>query len=172
MDEINNSTHVNENEVSKIKYELNQGRYLFKEYKGKMVEMTLADFQNLQSYEKKCKDLINQYNAQKDELNQCKQELKKTQGKIAEYLEKTKQRELNWKNALDVANRKLNAFTNNQKGGKVKFTPEMQRCVLQIVSKGGSITMAHNAVMREFDSPDISYETIRRYVAEIRLKSR
>jgi len=169
MNKNEDNTQINEKLGNVITYK-KIGNYVATQYGGMIVQVPYSDFLQFRSLGEKLQSAIKENEEKEEIIKGYKNENEKLKSQYAKLLNQAKDMESTYKNALKIANEKLMAFTNNQKGGKTKFTVQMKAYVLEMILRGESVTQAYNQMMSYFKYPDISYETVRRFVSEQRSK--
>lgn len=170
MDNQHDSTQISGNSCKGIQIQKVEENVYLKKYTGILVEMSYEEYKRLKEIEanfpllqKKVKNLKLEYQQQLQEKEKEVDELKLINQKI---LSRCKALE----SLYNTTKEKLSSFENPRKG-KLKFTLPMQEYVISAIAHGKSIVEAYDLMRIKFNNPDVSYETVRRYVSTVRNNS-
>lgn len=171
MDNQQNNTQdkvnmCNERGEIKIQSLSNSNDLIGLKYSGELILTTRERLNKQEAYIIKLTDEIEKLKTLYKELhktfvetkNQLEQE-RKIVSKLKMELEKTR-------NYAQKMEQELNKFKQNQGGRKSKLTEQDKQNIIRAVSNGWSIAQVYEQFIKM--GRDVSYETIRRFVAEIR----
>lgn len=135
-------------------------------YNGELIITTRERLNKQDNYVKKLKRDIEIILEEKEKIKEINKNLQNQLAELNQINEKMKIYAKNLGLELEKTRAELNKFKQNQGGRKSKLTEQDKQNIIRAVSNGWSIAQVYEQFIKM--GRDVSYETIRRFVAEIR----
>lgn len=167
MNEQQNNTHNNVNECRRgIKFSQEPDNSFSLEYSGTIKILTLEEYSKLKHEIQRLESIVKKAREFEVKVREVLADKKAEIEKLNATNERLKTKAETFANQVHALEQRLSKFENNQHGRATKLTPQVQQFIVQNISNGATISQVYKALIER--NVDVSYETVRRYVAHIR----